>query len=415
VESSAGSFIHYLNINVDERTIDILHQIAKKSTVYIFSGVIRNFFLGLKDVRDVDIVLSGEVDIESYFYDYNIRRNSFGGYKLSKEGISLDIWILGKSWAFQNQKILDFEIDKYMPSTAFFNFSSILFNLNESRFFYTKHFLRFIRDKKIDVVYKPNANYELCTINSFYYSDKYGLKLSENLKMHLFYLHKTNLINYENVQLKHFGKVLYSNSTIQNRIDSLKEERAEKINLKSSVFIEYKKYVNQKPLNAIKKTFVSNGIGLSLQRDEELYYNFTGPEWADIIVYIKDNIILAPAVYDLFKTAFLHLINSFQHSSIKSATKISIKYEDDRQRSVELNIEGNFGKEESVSIVEGAMRIITSDEKENIFDNPKFVDEMNSRILFEYNKETKKWEPFDFAKARQEWDDLSREIENLNS
>ena len=80
------------------------------------------------------------------------------------------------------------------------------------------HFLRFLRDKKMDVVYKPNANYPLCVINTLYYSEKYNLKINENLKDYILFLHSKNNFDYENAQMKHFGKIIYTYEEIVKKI-----------------------------------------------------------------------------------------------------------------------------------------------------------------------------------------------------
>lgn len=413
VESSADSFLEFLDTKVDKETLRILREIQNVSSVYIFSGVIRNFFIGITEIRDLDIVLSEDVKIESYFKNYHIKRNSFGGYKISKDVISIDIWVGEKSWAFQQQKILDFEIDRYIPSTAFFNFSSILFNLNDNRFYCTKHFLKFIRDKKIDVVYKPNANYELCIVNSFYYSDKYHLKISDNLRAHIIYLYNKNFANYESIQIKHFGEVLYDNATIDSRVNALRLEKAKD---KLSIFLTYKQHIDSKPINSLKKNFQNNAVKIAVSIDYEEYSNFTGPEWGDIVLFIKDNILLAPAVYDLFKAGMLQLLIFFRNENKdKAATKILLRYEDEKKRLIELKIEGDHSKEDISHLLDEAMKILATDKKEEIFANPDFVDRFNSRVIMEYNTTTKKWEPFNFEKLRKEWEKIQEEISKLSN
>lgn len=219
VESSTFPFLEYLRKNIDSEILTIINSISEKTSVFIFSGVIRNFFLGINEVRDIDLVLKNAVDIHAYFDGFTIKKNSFGGYKISKKGLNIDLWILENTWALKHhQKSLDFDLELYIPSTAFFNFSAIVFSVNEMKFHKTKHFLRFLRDRQIDVVYKPNANYSLCIVNSFYYSDKFHLRISSHLKKHLFYLYKYYKNDIESTQLKHFGKILYSSNEISIRI-----------------------------------------------------------------------------------------------------------------------------------------------------------------------------------------------------
>jgi hypothetical protein len=236
VEAASSNFVSYLKNNITKEVFDIIANLSNETEVYIFSGVIRNFFLKKNDIRDIDLILSSEIDVESTFRGFEIRRNSYGGYKLLGNNTTIDLWYLKSTWALQFQPTLHFEIEKYIPYTAFFNFSSVIFSLNDQKFYATKHFLKFLRDKKIDVVYKPSANYRLCIINTFYYSDKYNLKIADNLKKHILLLAKSVDNDFESPQIKHFGKIIYSSIEIINRISNLKKENDEMILQKHSNF-----------------------------------------------------------------------------------------------------------------------------------------------------------------------------------
>lgn len=221
VNSSSQDFLYFLRENLDEDVLHFLKIISEVTNTYIFSGIIRNFFLKINEIRDIDIILENEVELDKYLEESVIKKNSFGGYKILINDTKIDLWFLEKTWAFQNQKTLHFDLDKMIPSTAFFNFSAIIFSLNESSFYFKSSFCSFLRDKEINLVYKPNFNYSLCIINSFYYSDKYKLRIADKLKKHLVYISKYSH-DYDEVQLKHFGKEIYSKKEIEKRIDNFK-------------------------------------------------------------------------------------------------------------------------------------------------------------------------------------------------
>ena len=219
IDTHGVTFKNHIENSLDKNVFDLIDKLSQTTEVYIFSGIIRNYFLKIKDYRDIDIFIDGVIDIESFITDYNYRKNSFGGYKITINKTNVDLWFLEDTWALKNsQSVLDFELAKYIPNTAFFNFSSIMFSLNENKFYYTKHFVSFLQNKKINLVFKPNSNYALCVVNSFYYSEKYKLRLTNKLKKHLKFLHKSISVDYEDTQLKHFGKVYYSNEDINNKI-----------------------------------------------------------------------------------------------------------------------------------------------------------------------------------------------------
>lgn len=231
IDSKAKPFRTYLEMALDEQILSFLNLLSTEGNVYFFSGVIRNYFLKIYTIRDLDIVLDGNIQIEERLKDYEYRKNSFGGYKVIIAGKNIDIWFLENTWALNYQKNINHDLEKYIPLTAFFNFSSIVFSFNENKFYASKHFCRFLKNPKIDLVYSPNANQALCVINSLYYSEKLNISISEKLRKHLIYLYKqlkTSNVNYEKPQLKHFGEILYSQETIDGWINKLSEKKVTK-------------------------------------------------------------------------------------------------------------------------------------------------------------------------------------------
>jgi hypothetical protein len=223
IENATVSFYDYLMETEDPLVMKAVYEISKTTKVFIFSGVIRNFFLGAKNNRDIDIILQDEIDLTSFFSNAEIKRNSFGGYKVFYNGTTIDLWYLANTWAFKKTpaQSLDFHLERMVPNTAFFNFSSIVYSLNDKKFYFEDKFVHFLRDKEIDVVFEQNPNYQLCVVNTFYYADKYRLKIKEGLKKFIVKLYRTHDKNYTDVQLKHFGKVIYPNDQIEHRINTI--------------------------------------------------------------------------------------------------------------------------------------------------------------------------------------------------
>ena len=221
VDNSGLDFFQFLDGIFNDDLKAVINELQYHSEVYLFSGIIRNYFLNIKEHRDVDLVLSKEVDVARFFNGFPIKRNSFGGFKIQLDSVDVDLWFMKNTWAFQyGQKTLDLQLEKKIPDTAFFNFSSVIYCINSKRFFYTDHFLRFLRDKKLDYVDRINANYGLCVVNTFYYADKYSLKVSERLLKLIREFHTHKKYDYQSIQLKHFGKVLYDDLSISNRLDN---------------------------------------------------------------------------------------------------------------------------------------------------------------------------------------------------
>jgi len=225
IDTSGLKFHKYLHDLLDENIMEKLESLTKLTEVYLFSGIIRNYFLKIYLKRDIDVVLGKEIDVEETFENLPVKRNSFGGYKILYPSGPLDLWFLKDTWAFQQgQKLLEFDLERRIPKTAFFNFSSIIFIINEKKFIYTMDFVKFLKSKTLDYVYIPNANYSLCILNTFYYSDKFNLKISQRLKILVLELSEGNDIEYHNAQLKHFGQILYGIEEIRKRLSIFRTE-----------------------------------------------------------------------------------------------------------------------------------------------------------------------------------------------
>jgi hypothetical protein len=218
IEGSGEEFKAYLQRILNHNIYEAIDRLSVATDVYIFSGVIRNFFLKVSDYRDLDIVLADDIDVRNYFENSRIRQNSFGGFKIYSNDTSIDLWTVNKTWAFKHQSTFQFQLKELMPSTAFFNFSAIIYSFRERKFYASYRFCQFLRDKKIDLVYEPNANLPLCVVNTFYYEDKLGLKVAARMKRHILNLHKSLHAEYRTVQEKHFGKILYSDSDILQKL-----------------------------------------------------------------------------------------------------------------------------------------------------------------------------------------------------
>lgn len=223
VDSSGDAFYEYLKLTEDDFVMNFIEEVGKLTKVFIFSGVIRNFFLGEKNNRDIDIILGNQVDFQSLLMDVDIKENSFGGFKILHKNTTIDLWYLENTWAFKNDHmaVFDFALETKVPGTAFFNFSSIIYSVDDQMFYYTENFLTFLKDQQIDYVYEKNPNYKLCLVNTLYYSDKYKLNIKDSLKKYIVDIYNQFDKNYVDIQLKHFGRVIYMNDQIEHRIQTI--------------------------------------------------------------------------------------------------------------------------------------------------------------------------------------------------
>ena len=218
IDCQAGSFKYFLQECLSKEMRNILNIISKKTEVYVFSGIIRNYFLGETSFRDLDIVV-GDVEcvidtINAVDSHVEFRINSFGGVKVKIQNLTIDLWGLENTWGIRkdNMSLTPMSLLK----TAFFNFSAIVFDYNKSKFYYNDAFVCFLENRMMDVVYVDNPNIPLCIVNSCYYREKYGFGLSLKLCKWIFdnYVSlRSNLkaeFNFDEVQMKHFSKVVIS-------------------------------------------------------------------------------------------------------------------------------------------------------------------------------------------------------------
>ena len=127
IDQQALSFKIYLkHFLLDSDSWDLLLNISQQTDVYIFSGVIRNFLLGLSENRDLDIVVKDMDKIvipKKFWRNIRFTKNSFGGYKVKIRQLVVDVWDIEKTWGIQNMRIKSTPYS--LIRTAFFNFSAI--------------------------------------------------------------------------------------------------------------------------------------------------------------------------------------------------------------------------------------------------------------------------------------------------
>ncbi|MDL2297474.1 hypothetical protein LJC68_09010 [Bacteroidales bacterium OttesenSCG-928-B11] len=217
IHHSTDRFSQHLRDHQSEDIMDFLDRLSQSHAVYLFSGIIRDFFLRYREkTRDLDIMVEGdEKMLENLLKSYDYQKNSFDGYKVRVGEGMIDIWHIQKTWALTHgQTVMDFGLHTYIPHTAFFNFSSIIYDYNDKKFHFTIHFLRFLRDRHIDIVYQPNPNIPLCIVNTFYYNSKYKLRIAPRLGRFIRQNYPKYIGKYEAVQEKHFGEVIFGEEEI---------------------------------------------------------------------------------------------------------------------------------------------------------------------------------------------------------
>ena len=212
IQASSNDFYDYLTELLPTKVLELVDILLPQTEVYLFSGIIRDYFIKSENTfRDIDFIVSIE-NIDDIISNYNYTKNSFGGYKIMIDAVTVDIWSIKNTWGILNKSYIPFP--ELLPNTTFFNASSILYSLKNKQFIIGRPFLNFLRNKKLDIVLEKNPTPALCIINSLYYSQKYSLKISKELSRYILNNYDIYVNELENVQRKHFKEILYNTNDI---------------------------------------------------------------------------------------------------------------------------------------------------------------------------------------------------------
>lgn len=198
----------------------IFFKLLQEGDILLFGGAVRSFLDNKFYVipRDFDLVVnSNKMDFDHHFTDISYKKNSFGGYKLVVDGISLDIWSLGSTWAFKEKKVLEVTKEN-LPKTVFLNYDSIVYNLENGEL-YDEGYSKAKKDKLLDIVLEENPFPELNILRSFVFKKRENMVFSDAL---LTYVSEWSKVNHGNeieillrIQFKHYGRELISKYEIQ--------------------------------------------------------------------------------------------------------------------------------------------------------------------------------------------------------
>ncbi|NIH20291.1 hypothetical protein [Morganella morganii] len=233
IKSHEYAFHEYLVNRFPDFTNEIINVLLEeKNDVFLFSGIIRDYFLHRDkkldfDVRDLDIVV---LDINKFkkTIENKIKhkKNSFGGLKLYFNEITIDVWQTNLTWGLNTITKINNNnnIINILPETVFFNCSSILFDFQSKTFIEdnNNHFQSFIESKILDIVLEENPLPELCILNTIHYTNKYNLKVSEKLAYYVTSTFpKINKNRLMQIQKNHFNKIIYEINQLQREVEKL--------------------------------------------------------------------------------------------------------------------------------------------------------------------------------------------------
>jgi hypothetical protein len=164
---------------------NFVQELSDMGEIIFLGGSIRDLFFENWDQnlpRDYDIVVKLNVDrymLEGFLSKYEYNKNRFDGYKIKVDGVEFDIWILEKTWAFNNRLLKSNE--KNLIKTVYLSVDGIAFNYTRKKLY--DNIFRETNDKReISVVLKENPQKELNLLRALVFKQKYNYKLSSKLK-----------------------------------------------------------------------------------------------------------------------------------------------------------------------------------------------------------------------------------------
>lgn len=213
-----SNFLQYIKSNLlDEESEAILAEILATCDVYVFSGVIRDYFIGHKgEHRDLDLVLEQEIDWRPIYRRHHkkvsVAINSYGGIKANIGRLNVDIWSMERTWGIVRKGIRN--TPQNLVRTAFFNFSAVTYSIKRRRFYFHRCFAEFVATRHIGILYRDNPNIPLCILNAMYYRERLNMPLTPELKAWIA-TNQSIFDNYSSVQLSHWGTVQYNDAEVR--------------------------------------------------------------------------------------------------------------------------------------------------------------------------------------------------------
>lgn len=198
--------------------------------------------------------------------------------------------------------------------------------------------------------------------------------------------------------------------------------------MKEELKIVYQHYIPDNLINDFEKSGLDRQLQVDIkkEREEQKYYNFTGSEISDIVVYIQQHTtelivggLLVSLAYDTFIGSIKLLWKGLSKLVIKriqsggketdKPKSISLRLMD-KDRAVEVVLNGDVDDKQAEKLISEAVKFISSEKLNEAFENPDFIPKETEkpRIRLIYNKEKQIWEPENFGEYRRQMEEFQR-------
>jgi len=183
-----------------QRILQTVRESAQRA--FLCGGAVRDIMLSTSRnnlvPRDLDIVLAytNLEDVAAAFSEGVKRRNRYGGVSIEIKNWSLDIWLLNKTWAFENNYV---EVAGFsdFPKTTFLDIEAVAVELfakkGRKREIYSKGFFEAILKRTIEINLEDNPNPTTSIVRALSVAKKLKFAIGRNLANYI--LHYSSRID----------------------------------------------------------------------------------------------------------------------------------------------------------------------------------------------------------------------------
>ena len=163
----------------DPRLSGVINELNSGGEAFLFGGAPRDvMFLGARVVNDLDIFVSGSIREERLRQlSGGVHRTNFGGYRFEVEGFEIDVWELGRSYAFRMDSDSYVSVKNLLRAVCF-STDALAVSLANGRILSTKAFDFSFVQGMIDFVVPPAEFDPLVATRIARLSLKLGLDLT---------------------------------------------------------------------------------------------------------------------------------------------------------------------------------------------------------------------------------------------
>lgn len=170
-----------------------LDDLSNIGEITIFGGMLRDLSItgNLEFKSDIDVVIDIETSLESsrkfqsLISNWPVKRNKFGGYRISLSNWKLDVWRLKDTWAFKNYHV-KCEGFESLCKTTFFNWDAIIYHYKQKKIVAIENYIDSINQKVLDINLLETPNDMAIVVKALRYQEMYNVVFSPRLAHFLY-------------------------------------------------------------------------------------------------------------------------------------------------------------------------------------------------------------------------------------